>query len=76
MVGIVLGRFAFAGAGIDSIAAAQRGAYVHCLAESHVRCVFEFNTSTLVTREVVCGFCWLSPSYAHPGGGQTLPGPP
>jgi uncharacterized membrane protein YdjX (TVP38/TMEM64 family) len=61
MVGIIPGTFAFtsAGAGLDSIAAAQRAAYVHCLAKSHVRCVFEFNASTLMTRELLAAFVGL-----------------
>jgi uncharacterized membrane protein YdjX (TVP38/TMEM64 family) len=61
MVGIIPGTFAFAcaGAGIDSIAAAERAAYVNCLAKSHVRCVFEFNASLLMTRELLLAFAGL-----------------
>jgi uncharacterized membrane protein YdjX (TVP38/TMEM64 family) len=61
LVGIVPGTFAFtfAGAGIDSIAAAQRAAYVKCLSKAHVHCVFKFNSSTVMTRELIMGFVGL-----------------
>jgi uncharacterized membrane protein YdjX (TVP38/TMEM64 family) len=61
LIGIIPGTFAFtfAGAGIDSIAAAERAAYVKCLSKSHVHCVFKFNPSTLLTRELLVGFVCL-----------------
>jgi uncharacterized membrane protein YdjX (TVP38/TMEM64 family) len=61
LIGIIPGTFAFtfAGAGIDSIAAAQRAAYVKCLSKSHVHCVFKFNPSALMTRELLVGFIGL-----------------
>jgi uncharacterized membrane protein YdjX (TVP38/TMEM64 family) len=61
LIGIIPGTFAFtfAGAGIDSIAAAERAAYVKCLSKSHVHCVFEFNPSALLTRELLVGFVCL-----------------
>jgi uncharacterized membrane protein YdjX (TVP38/TMEM64 family) len=61
LIGIMPGTFAFtfAGAGIDSIAAAERSAYVKCLSKSHVHCVFKFNPSALLTRELLVGFIGL-----------------
>ncbi|MGE3245495.1 MAG: TVP38/TMEM64 family protein [Beijerinckiaceae bacterium] len=58
LAGIAPGTFAFslAGAGLDSVAAAQRKAYEACVAAGRAGCSFDISPQQLVTRELILAF--------------------
>ena len=60
-VGIIPGAFAFAlaGAGLDSLAQAQKLAYEACLAAAGANCQFSLSPQQLVTRELLIAFTAL-----------------
>lgn len=62
LIGIIPGTFAFAfaGAGLDSIIAAQRASYEACLASNPAdQCSFSLDPSALITTELLIAFAAL-----------------
>ncbi len=57
-LGVIPGTFAYAlaGAGLDSLVAAQKQAYDACIAAGGAACKFDLSPSKLVTKELVLGF--------------------
>lgn len=60
-LGIIPGTFAYslAGAGLDSVAVAQREAYEACVAAGRANCTFTISPQQLVTRELLIAFAAL-----------------
>jgi uncharacterized membrane protein YdjX (TVP38/TMEM64 family) len=61
-IGIIPGTFAFAfvGAGLDSVIAAQQAAHVQCVAEKNLaECPFGLSVSSLITTELLLAFAAL-----------------
>jgi uncharacterized membrane protein YdjX (TVP38/TMEM64 family) len=60
-LGIVPATFAFAfvGAGLDSVIAAQQAAYRSCLAAGRIDCRLEFHASAAITPELLAGLVAL-----------------
>ena len=60
-IGIIPGTLAFslAGAGLDSLAAAQRAAYESCVAAGRSDCTFTLSPQSLVTKEMLIAFAAL-----------------
>ena len=61
LIGIIPGTFAFAlaGAGLDSVAQAQKIAFEACLSASGINCRFSLSPQQLVTRELLIAFSAL-----------------
>ena len=60
-IGIIPGTFAysFAGAGLDSVAAAQKQAYLDCVARGAADCKAHINFHQLVTKDLIYAFAAL-----------------
>jgi uncharacterized membrane protein YdjX (TVP38/TMEM64 family) len=60
-VGIIPGTFAFAfvGAGLDSVIAAQQKAYMECLASGRADCRLDFDVRAALTPELIAAFVAL-----------------
>ncbi len=70
LIGILPGTFAyaFAGAGLDSIVAAQQHSYAACAASGAAACSADIGFSQLVTRELVYAFAALGIAALIPAG--------
>jgi Na+-transporting methylmalonyl-CoA/oxaloacetate decarboxylase beta subunit len=61
VLGIIHATFAFAfvGAGLDSVVAAQQAAYRSCLAAGHADCRLTFHMRTAITPELLAALAAL-----------------